>query len=274
MSDRDIFLHDLEARKFDVFDSIYTVFGEDEEFTKEAFFSKVYEHIKSHVIIRHNGTPYSDFDLTYHRKFGWSLSVSELSSYLGKFSFQGASKIEIGNQSYFSGKVTITGTGTLSIGSYTSIADGVQFNTSNVGHLTNFASTFNFSSQARLALENKTISLPNYALEKQKNDLSGRVTKIGHDVWIGNGVTVFNGVTIGSGSVIGAGAIVTKDVERYGVYVGSPAKLIRYRFEKSIQDQLIDLQWWNWDLEKISRNKTLFDTDFSTFKGNLGDLIV
>lgn len=49
------------------------------------------------------------------------------------------------------------------------------------------------------------------------------------DVWIGTKVTVLAGVTIGKGSVIGAGAVVTKDVPRYAVVGGVPAKIIKMR---------------------------------------------
>lgn len=52
---------------------------------------------------------------------------------------------------------------------------------------------------------------------------------IGNDVWIGFGAQIMAGVTIGDGCVIGAGAVVTKDTEPYGVYVGVPAQLKKYR---------------------------------------------
>jgi acetyltransferase-like isoleucine patch superfamily enzyme len=52
---------------------------------------------------------------------------------------------------------------------------------------------------------------------------------IGDDVWIGAHATVIKGVNIGSGAVIGAGSVVTKDVPRYAIAVGNPAKVIRYR---------------------------------------------
>jgi acetyltransferase-like isoleucine patch superfamily enzyme len=48
-------------------------------------------------------------------------------------------------------------------------------------------------------------------------------------VWLGAGVRVLDGVVIRKGSVIGAGAVVTKSTEVGGVYVGSPARLLRYR---------------------------------------------
>lgn len=49
------------------------------------------------------------------------------------------------------------------------------------------------------------------------------------DVWLGHGVVVLKGVTIGTGSVIAAGAVVTKDVPRYSIVGGVPAKVIRLR---------------------------------------------
>lgn len=49
------------------------------------------------------------------------------------------------------------------------------------------------------------------------------------DVWIGCGVRILDGVKIAKGCVIGAGSVVTKSTIPYGVYVGTPAKLIKKR---------------------------------------------
>lgn len=59
--------------------------------------------------------------------------------------------------------------------------------------------------------------------------LTNRGIVIEDDVWIGCGVRVLDGVTISKGCVIGAGSVVTKSTEPYGVYVGIPAKLIKWR---------------------------------------------
>lgn len=50
------------------------------------------------------------------------------------------------------------------------------------------------------------------------------------DVWVGANVTILKGVTIGRGSVAGAESIVTKNIPPYSIYVGVPAKVIKYRF--------------------------------------------
>lgn len=57
-----------------------------------------------------------------------------------------------------------------------------------------------------------------------------RVTIVEDDVWIGYGVIILSGITIKKGSIIGAGSVVTKDVEAYSIYAGSPAKKISDRF--------------------------------------------
>lgn len=70
-------------------------------------------------------------------------------------------------------------------------------------------------------------------------------TVIGNDVWIGYGAIIKAGVSIGTGAVIGSGAVVTKDIEPYAIVAGCPAKLIRYRFDKSLCERLLDSEWWN-----------------------------
>jgi acetyltransferase-like isoleucine patch superfamily enzyme len=47
------------------------------------------------------------------------------------------------------------------------------------------------------------------------------------NVWIGAGAIILDGVRIGEGAVIAAGAVVTRDVPRYTVAAGVPAKVIK-----------------------------------------------
>lgn len=49
------------------------------------------------------------------------------------------------------------------------------------------------------------------------------------DVWIGANVTLLKNSHISIGCVIGACSVVTKTTEPYGVYIGNPAKLVKYR---------------------------------------------
>jgi len=57
--------------------------------------------------------------------------------------------------------------------------------------------------------------------------------RIADDVWLAAGVIVLDGVTIGRGCVVGAGAVVTQSLGEYSVAVGSPARKIRDRRDKS-----------------------------------------
>ncbi len=84
---------------------------------------------------------------------------------------------------------------------------------------------------------------------------------IGNDVWIGYQAMILSGVTIGDGAVIGARAVVTKDVPPYAIVVGSPARVIRYRFSPSIIERLLKIQWWNWPLERIHLILPLLTSD-------------
>lgn len=52
---------------------------------------------------------------------------------------------------------------------------------------------------------------------------------IGDFVWCGANVTIMPGVTIGEGAVIGGASVVVKDIPPYGVAVGNPARVVKFR---------------------------------------------
>lgn len=70
---------------------------------------------------------------------------------------------------------------------------------------------------------------------------------LGPDVWIGHGAIVLPGVTLGTGAAVGAGAVVTKDVPDFGIVVGNPARLLRFRFPPEICAALLRIAFWTWD---------------------------
>ena len=86
-----------------------------------------------------------------------------------------------------------------------------------------------------------------YELVKPKRTL------IGNDVWIGHGATVLQGVCIGDGAIVGCNAVVTKDVPPYAVVAGVPAKIIKYRFSQEIINRLVEIKWWNFSDNEISK---------------------
>lgn len=55
---------------------------------------------------------------------------------------------------------------------------------------------------------------------------------IGNDVWIGTNTVILKGISIGDGAVVAAGSLVNKDVPKYAVVAGNPAKVIKYRDDK------------------------------------------
>lgn len=73
-------------------------------------------------------------------------------------------------------------------------------------------------------------------------------TVIGHEAYIGAGSFVKRGVRIGDGAVIGARSVVTRDIPPYTIAVGSPAKVVRARFDDKLVERFQALQWWKYDL--------------------------
>lgn len=132
----------------------------------------------------------------------------------------------------------------LVIGKFCMIASNATFIMNGANHLTDAITSYPFAIFGQdwvNAMDNKTYP--------QKGDIV-----IGNDVWIGYNATILAGVSIGHGAIIAANATVTKDVEPYSIVGGSPAQLIRKRFPNETIAKLLAIAWWDWDLEKITRN--------------------
>lgn len=84
-------------------------------------------------------------------------------------------------------------------------------------------------------------------------------TVIGNDVWVCVPSIVKSGVHIADGAVIGAGSVLTKDVGPYEIWAGNPARFIRKRFDDETIQKLLEIQWWNWEDEKIESYAQYFD---------------
>jgi acetyltransferase-like isoleucine patch superfamily enzyme len=144
----------------------------------------------------------------------------------------------------------------LKIGSFTSIAERIKIYLGG-NHRTDWISTYPFGH-----INNQTFTAFNGLGHPKTN---GDVT-IGNDVWIGADVTIMSGINIGDGAVVAANSHVVKDVEPYTIVGGNPAKLIRKRFTDDQISKLLDLKWWNLDLETINNISPLLCS------GNLQEL--
>jgi virginiamycin A acetyltransferase len=82
------------------------------------------------------------------------------------------------------------------------------------------------------------------------HSLSTTPSMIGNDVWCGANVVIMQGVKVGNGAVIGANAVVTHDVPDYGIALGIPAKIIRYRFDDEIIKAIKESRWYDYDINE------------------------
>ena len=79
----------------------------------------------------------------------------------------------------------------------------------------------------------------------------GKRVTIGHDVWVGHGAVIMPGIRIGNGAAVGANAVVTRDVPAFTIVVGSPAKVVRPRFDEKISQRIEALAWWDWPDDRL-----------------------
>ncbi|MFA0161397.1 CatB-related O-acetyltransferase [Vibrio splendidus] len=97
-------------------------------------------------------------------------------------------------------------------------------------------------------------------------------THIEDGVWLGMRAMVMPGVTIGEGAVVAANSVVTKDVAPYSIVGGSPAKVVKYRFDESVIDELISFKIYEWPSDKFEALKPyLCNSDFSKLKQAITD---
>lgn len=158
--------------------------------------------------------------------------------------------ISIGNNSSVNGpntdmKAVIN---KISIGNFCSIARNVTFQEYN-HDFTRLTSYF-----VHRNLENKPM---------KEDVISKGDIIVEHDVWIGTHCVILSGVTIGTGAVIAANTVVTSNIPPYAIVAGSPAKIIKYRFDENIISDLLQSKWWEKDKDEVLKMYYQFDKDKS-----------
>ena len=149
--------------------------------------------------------------------------------------------VQIGNATYGNlfVRVHVGSPYKLIIGNYCSVANETVFILHDE-HSINTISTFPFKNHVLKEKEPEAFSKGNIIIDD--------------DVWIGYRCMILSGVHIGQGAVIAAGAVVTKDIPPYAIAGGVPAKVIRYRFDSTMIDELMKIDYNCLSYECISNN--------------------
>lgn len=135
---------------------------------------------------------------------------------------------------------------TIEIGRYCSIGDDVQIHVGRYGrHALDALSTYPID----MAVSRKTFarfaSSPNGNVNEDLNIF------IGHDVCIGARATIMPGVKVGTGAVIGVGAVVTEDIPPFGIAVGVPATVTRFRHPEATIRRILASRWWELEPDEL-----------------------
>jgi virginiamycin A acetyltransferase len=151
----------------------------------------------------------------------------------------------------------------LIIGKFCCIAKGVEFIMNGANHLMDCLTAYPFE----IIDEFKGLSRP-FGARTNRGD-----TVIGNDVWIGQNVTILPGIHIGDGAIIGANTVVGKDIPPYSIAIGNPIQIKKYRFDQETISLLLQLKWWDKDVEEIKMLIPLLSSDLSKSKNQLQKLL-
>jgi virginiamycin A acetyltransferase len=134
----------------------------------------------------------------------------------------------------------------LRIGKFCALAHGVRFIMNGANHAMGGFSTYPFNIFG--AGWEQGFDFSDWSKENRGD------TTVEHDVWIGADVTVMPGVRIGSGAIVATASVVVSDVPPYAIVGGNPAQVIKRRFDGATIQALLEIAWWDWPAEKITRN--------------------
>jgi len=105
-----------------------------------------------------------------------------------------------------------------------------------------------------------------------KDQIKRTVLHIEDDVWIGHNATILSTVTlIGRGAIVGAGSVVTKNVPKYAIVGGIPAKILGYRFDKETIKKIENSEWWMMNERNLKIEYNKFPKKFTTPKDFYGE---
>jgi len=109
-----------------------------------------------------------------------------------------------------------------------------------------------------LSGEHNVNTLTTYPIKASYENVKESLTKgniiLEDDIWIGCNTTILSGVKIGQGAVVGAGSLVNKDVPPYAIVGGVPAKVIKFRFNAELIEELLKVDYSKLDKEMITHH--------------------
>jgi len=187
-----------------------------------------------------------DYSSSFFTKIDYEVNASNLKNMLNQIEIHNRATIGIGT--YIDGNLDIKAWDgcedshtRLTVGKFCSIAPGVKIYLGG-NHRMDWVTTFPFPDYFK-----------HHAHYTGHRTTNGDVI-IGNDVWIAGDVTILSGVTIGDGAVIGNKSLVTKDIPPYAVVGGNPAQILKYRFDDDIIEKLLNIKWWDWELDLIDKS--------------------
>lgn len=125
------------------------------------------------------------------------------------------------------------------IGKYSYIRSGAQFNHAIIGNYCSFAADVQIG-----GMEHPLSEYSTSAKLYPEKCVANKETIIGNDVWVAAGAIIRQGIRVGDGAVVGANSFVNKDVPPYAIVAGSPAKIIKYRFDDALQRKIQETRYW------------------------------
>lgn len=216
----------------------------------DSIISKVIRKIRDHLLrpnvisltkdsLVGNGVQFGQADLFGYFELGEGVSIRH------GVTMRSGSAISIGRYTSVSGPNTDMHCllNPIRIGSFCSIARDVHFQEYN--HDYRSLSTYNLHSKF-------------FGGSPRHDSTSKGSIEVGHDVWIGSQSLILSGASIGHGAIVAANTVVTGDVPPYAIVAGSPAKVVAYRFDEAVIQELLTMRWWTWDINRIVANKDLF----------------
>jgi len=168
-------------------------------------------------------------------RFGFK-SVGENVSIAKNCTIIGLENIDIGSNIRIDGNVVITSySGFLSLGNYIHIGEGCLLSCSGGITLSDFSGLSQGVRIYSITDDYSGLSLTNPTVPHKYLKLKVAPVHLGKHVIIGSGSIILPGVTIGDGSAVGALSLVTKSLQEWGVYFGSPVKRLKARSKKLLQ---------------------------------------